>query len=90
MAPIFSEITLPKESIKKNVNQWTKLDYSIRSTRTRSNIDGHTSTDISVNYGLTGETREIVTPGKRIPRKKINIKSLATSPPRKDPIPNKG
>ena len=45
-------------------------------------------TDISVNYGLTGETRESVIPEKCIPRKKINIKSLDTSPTRKDPIPN--
>ena len=45
-------------------------------------------TDISVNSGLTGETRASVTPEKRIPRKKRNIKSLAMSPPRKDPIPN--
>ena len=38
--------------------------------------------------GLTGETRASVTPEKRIPRKKRNIKSLVTSPPKKDPIPN--
>ena len=44
--------------------------------------------DLSVNSGLTGETRASVTPEKRIPRKKRNIKSLAMSPPRKDPIPN--
>ena len=42
---------------------------------------------LSINSGLTGETRASVTPEKRITRKKINIKSLATSPPRKDPIP---
>ena len=29
-----------------------------------------------------------MTPEKRFPRKKVNIKSLDTSPPRKDPIPN--
>ena len=38
--------------------------------------------------GVTGETRAIVAPENLIPRKKIRIKSLATSPPRKDPIPN--
>ena len=43
-------------------------------------------TDLSVLYGVTGAS---VTPGKRIPRKKRNMKSLETSPPRKDPIPNK-
>ena len=41
-------------------------------------------TYLSVNSVLTGETRTLVTPGKRIPRKKRNIKSLATSPPRND------
>ena len=45
-------------------------------------------TDLYVNYGLTVEARSSVTPEKRIPRKKINIKSLAMSPPIKDPIPN--
>ena len=42
-------------------------------------------TDISVLYGETGDS---ITPEKRIPRNKKKIKSLATSPPRKDPIPN--
>ena len=45
-------------------------------------------TDLSVNFGLTGETRASVTPEKLIPKMKRNIKPLATSPPRKDPIPN--
>ena len=45
-------------------------------------------TDLSVNSGLTGETRASVTPENLIPRKKINIESLATSPPRKDTITN--
>ena len=45
-------------------------------------------TDISVNSGLTGETRASVTPEKRIPRKKIDIKSLDTLPPGKNPITN--
>ena len=45
-------------------------------------------TDLYVNYGLTGETRASVTPEKRIPRNKIKIKSLATLPSIKDPIPN--
>ena len=42
-------------------------------------------TDISVLSGATGDS---ITPEKRIPRKKRNIKSLVTSPPRNDPIPN--
>ena len=45
-------------------------------------------TDLSINSGLTGETRASVTQETRIKIKKRNIKSLATSPPRKDPIPN--
>ena len=45
-------------------------------------------TDLSVNFVLTGETRVSVTPDKRIPRKKRNIKPLAIYPPRKDTIPN--
>ena len=36
-------------------------------------------------YLLSGGTRAIVTPEKSIPRK-INVKSPAMSPPRKDPI----
>ena len=43
-------------------------------------------TDISVNPGLTWETRAGVTPGKTNSRNKENIKSLAMYPPRKDPI----
>ena len=45
-------------------------------------------TYLYVNSGSTGEKRASVTPEKRIPRNKINIKPLATSPPRKDSIPN--
>ena len=45
-------------------------------------------TDLSINSGLTGETRASVTPETRITIKKRNIKALATSPQRKYPIPN--
>ena len=45
-------------------------------------------TDLSLNYVLTVETRASVTPEKRIPKNKYIYKSLAMSPPRKDPIPN--
>ena len=45
-------------------------------------------TDISVFLWVAGATGDIVTLEKRIPRKKIKIKSLATSPPWKDPISN--
>ena len=37
---------------------------------------------------LSGAIGASITPEKRIIRKKRNIKLLATSPPRKDPIPN--
>ena len=49
---------------------------------------GKLRSDLSVNSGLTGDTRAIVMPGIRIPRKKKYIKSLAMSSPRKDPITN--
>ena len=42
-------------------------------------------TDLSVLSGATGAS---MTPEKRILRKKSDTKSLATSPPIKDPIPN--
>ena len=42
-------------------------------------------TDISVLSGATGAS---ITPKKRIPTNKRKIKLIATSPPRKDPIPN--
>ena len=45
-------------------------------------------TDMYVNYGFKGEKRANVTPEKRIPRNKRNIKSLAMSPRRKDPVPS--
>ena len=45
-------------------------------------------TGVYVLSGVTGETRASVTPEKRISRNEIKIKSLDTSPPRKDPIPN--
>ena len=47
-------------------------------------------TNLSVNSRLTGETRSSATPEKRTPRKKGNIKSLAMSSPREDPIPKSG
>ena len=45
-------------------------------------------TYLSVNSGITRETRAIVTPEKCISGKKIYITSLATSPSRIDPILN--
>ena len=45
--------------------------------------------NLSVLSGSTGAIGASITPEKRIPIKKGNIKPLATSPPRKDPITNK-
>ena len=45
-------------------------------------------TDLSVFFRSNRRNRASVTPEKRIPGKKRNIRSLATSPPRKDTIPN--
>ena len=48
-------------------------------------MDNKIQTDVSL---LSVVTEASVTPEKRIPRKKNNMKSLSMSPPRKDPIPN--
>ena len=87
MAPICGKITLPKKSIKtQKLTDGQNLITQSESTAPEVIVVGKLWTNISVNSGLTGETRASVTPEKRIPRKKWNIKSLATSPPRKDPI----
>ena len=49
-------------------------------------VNPNIQTDVSVFSTVT--TGASVTPEKRIPIDKRNIKSLATSPPGKDPIPN--
>ena len=62
MAPVCGKITLPKQIYQyKKGNKWTKLDYSIRSTRIRINSGGKIWTDIFINSGLTRETRASVT-----------------------------
>ena len=45
-------------------------------------------TYLSVNYGLTRVTKAILTPEKRIQKKKRNLKSIDLYPPGKDPITN--
>ena len=90
MAPICGEITLPKESIKTlKVTNVPNFITQSEAPAPEVIVVDKIRTDISVNYVLTGEKRASVTPGKRIPRKKGNIKPLVMSPPRKDPIPNK-
>ena len=49
-------------------------------------VDNKVRTYVSILSGGTGGS---ITPEKLIPGKKKNMKSLAMSPPRKDPIPNK-
>ena len=49
-------------------------------------VNSKTKTDVSIFS--TGTTGSSVAPDKRVPGKKMDIKSLATSPPRKDQIPN--
>ena len=89
MAPIFGEITLPKESIKtQKVTNRPNFITKSEAPPPEVIVVDKLRTDTSVNYGLIGETRAIVTSEKRIPRKKRNIKTLVTSPPRRDSIPN--
>ena len=86
MAPICGEFTLPKESIK--TKKVANEPNFITQSEAPSPNEIMVWSDLSVDYGLTGETRASVTPEKRISRNKRKLKSLATSPPRKDPIPN--
>ena len=91
VAPICGELTFPKEYIKtQKIKNVPKLIIQSESPAPEVIVVDKLQTDLSINYGLTGEKRASVTPGKRIPRNKINIKSLATSPPRKNKIPNQG
>ena len=89
MTPICGEIILPKESIKtQKVTNGTNLITQSEALELEVVEVEKLLTYQSVHSGLTGETRASVTPGERITRNKIKIKSLATSPPRKDPIPD--
>ena len=89
VTPICGKITLPKEYIKtKKVTNEPNLITRSEATSPELILVDKLRSDLSVNSRLTGETRASVTPEKRIPRKKRNIKSLATSPPIKDPNPN--
>ena len=89
MAPICGKITLPKEFIRtKKVTNIPKLINQSEEKSTEVIVVYKFRTYLSVNYWLTGETRENVTPEKTILRNKRNIKSLDSSPPRKFPIPN--
>ena len=89
VAPICGIITIPKEYIKtqKLTNVPNLITWSV-APAPKVIVVGKIWTGISVNSGLTGETIVSVTPEHHIPIKNRNIKSLATSPPIKDPIPN--
>ena len=69
------KITLPKEYIKtQKVTSGPNVITQPEAPALEVIVVEKLRTDISVNPGLTGETRASVTPGKCIPRKKINIK----------------
>ena len=77
MAPICGKIIFPKESIKtQNLTNGPILITQSEAPAPEVIVVKKNRTDIYVNYGLTGETRASVTPEKRIPRRKRNIKSL--------------
>ena len=73
MAPVCGEITLPKESIKtQNVTNGPNLIAQSEAPAPYLIVVDRLQTDLSVNSGITGETRASVTPGKLIPKKKRN------------------
>ena len=89
MAQLCGEITLPKEFIKtQKVTNEPNLITQSEALSSKLIVVDKIRTNISVNSGLTGETRASVTPGKKNLRKKRNKKSLAISPPRNYPIQN--
>ena len=89
VAPFFGEIALPKEYIKtKRVINGPNLITQSEAPAPEVIVVDKLRTGLSVNSGLTGETRASVTPGKLITKKKRKRKSLAMYTPRKDTNPN--
>ena len=89
MAPICGEIKLLKESINTQKSTYGQnLITQSEAPAPEVIVVVKLLTGLSIMSGLTGETRASVTPEKGIPRKKMKIKSPATSPPGKDSIPN--
>ena len=89
VASICGKITLLKEYINtQRVTNLTNLITQSEAPGPEVIVVDKFWTDLAVNSGLKGDTRDGVTPEKCTPRNKINIKSVATSPPRKYPIPN--
>ena len=73
MAPICGKIILPKESIKtQNVTNIPNLITKSEAPAPEVIVVDKIRTDISINSGLTGETRSSVTLEKSIPKKKRN------------------
>ena len=71
MAPIFGEITLPKEYIKtQKVTNRPKFITQSESPAPEVIVVDKLWPYLFVNSGLTQETRACVTPEKRITRKK--------------------
>ena len=63
MAPIDGKITLPKKSIKtKKVPNGRNLITKSEAPVTEVIVVNKIRTDLSINSGLTGETRASVTP----------------------------
>ena len=88
MSPISGENTLPKESIKtqKLTNETKFIGQPEPPSPKEIMVNPKLQTDVSIFS--TGTVGASATQEKRIPRKKRNIKPLATSPPIKYPIPN--
>ena len=74
MAPFCGEITLHKEYIKtKKVNIGKNLITQSEAPALKVIVVEKLRTGLSINSGLTGETRLSVTPEKRNPINKINV-----------------
>ena len=64
VAPICGEIKLPKEYMKtQNVTNETNLVNKSEVPAPGVIVVKNVRTDLSVHYGLTGETRDSITPG---------------------------
>ena len=75
MAPIYDEITLSKESIRtQKATDGPNLKTKSEAPEPEVTVVDKLRSGLSVDSGLTGETRSIVTPEKRIPGKDIKYK----------------
>ena len=75
VAPIYDEITLSKESIRtQKATDGPNLKTKSEAPEPEVTVVDKLRSGLSVDSGLTGETRSIVTPEKRIPGKDIKYK----------------